>query len=64
MPELREDAPTWHVIAPDADKLIRCVADALTVAGVWADDSQMALMRGEKVYAEAHSTLIEIWSMA
>lgn len=38
--ELKPTAPVWHVVKPDADKLERCVFDALTGI-VWVDDSQV-----------------------
>lgn len=39
---LRDDAPYWHTSKPDADKLTRAIYDALTVAGVIADDRLIA----------------------
>lgn len=38
-------------VKPDLDKLTRAVFDALTDAGVWADDSRVVSMRVDKVYA-------------
>ena len=35
---------------PDLDKLVRAVGDALTLAGVWHDDRQVATITAEKVY--------------
>lgn len=40
---LREDAPTYHAQRPDATKLLRALEDALTDAGVWQDDAQVAV---------------------
>ena len=37
-PELRDTAPRFHNRTPDTDRLARLVFDALTGAGVWADD--------------------------
>jgi Holliday junction resolvase RusA-like endonuclease len=50
---LRDNAPRLHSIKPDADKLLRSTFDALTTAGVWKDDCQVAGIAGEpiKVYA-------------
>jgi crossover junction endodeoxyribonuclease RusA len=40
---------SWHVFKPDADKLLRCVLDALT--GVcWKDDSQVCAIQVMKCY--------------
>jgi crossover junction endodeoxyribonuclease RusA len=48
--ELRADAPVFHSIAPDADKLCRSIFDSLTDAGVIRDDGQIALVRCRKAY--------------
>lgn len=40
--DLRDDAPYWHQTKPDADKLTRAIYDALTAAGVIADDRHIA----------------------
>lgn len=52
--------------AGDADKVARLVLDALDVAGVYDDDSQVALLRIEKRYAEDHegeSTRVRVWGI-
>ena len=51
--ELRPNAPRLHTKKPDADKLLRSTFDALTDAGMWRDDCQVAGLSGEplKVYA-------------
>ena len=49
VPELREDAPTWHTSKPDVDKLARALLDALTLV-VWRDDSQVCDLRPRKRY--------------
>lgn len=49
--ELRADAPHFHTVTPDSDKLTRAILDALTVARVYGDDSQVCTLRVEKVYA-------------
>lgn len=48
--ELRPDAPELHVGTPDLDKIIRSVCDALTEAGVWGDDRQVAQVLATKLY--------------
>lgn len=40
-----------HTKRPDIDKLSRTILDALTTAGVWADDSQVYAMSARKTYA-------------
>lgn len=55
---LRDDAPLRHTSAPDADKLARLVLDALTVAGVVADDRYVAVLRVDKWYAHIDRTRI------
>ena len=47
---LREDAPIYHIFAPDVTKLLRSTEDALK--GVtWLDDSQVCIQSAEKVYS-------------
>lgn len=48
---LRPSAPTWPTTAPDLDKLVRCICDAVTDAGLWRDDSQVAVLQAAKRYA-------------
>jgi Holliday junction resolvase RusA-like endonuclease len=49
-PELRGDAPTYVGRAPDLDKLVRSVFDAMTDAGVWLDDAQVVKVVASKAY--------------
>lgn len=49
---LRGTAPTAHAGKPDIDKLLRSTCDALTTAGVWRDDSQIADVVTRKRYAD------------
>ena len=50
---LRGGAPRlWHAQTPDADKCLRAVCDALTFAGVWRDDRQVADLTVHKVWAQ------------
>jgi len=39
-------------VRPDVDKLTRAVLDALTMAGVYADDAQVCALRVSKEYVE------------
>jgi Holliday junction resolvase RusA-like endonuclease len=49
---VRASAPCWPTTAPDLDKLLRLVDDAITDAGVvWLDDAQVVEIRARKTYA-------------
>jgi Holliday junction resolvase RusA-like endonuclease len=53
--EFRDDAPTLHDKKPDADKLKRCVYDALTTIA-YEDDCQIAAWGGgNKFYTDAQA---------
>ena len=56
---LKENAPLWHTVTPDLDKLIRCVLDALTGI-VWKDDKQVVSIRAGKLYNCRPGVNIEI----
>lgn len=60
---LKASAPSLHTKKPDADKLVRAVADALTGLA-WIDDSQVVEMVARKEYAdlwtEEQGVLIEV----
>lgn len=47
---LRDNAPHLVGKKPDLDKLLRSTGDALTAAGVWADDSRLAQAYTVKSY--------------
>ena len=49
---LRPNAPGYHVTTPDVDKLVRGLLDALTIAGVLADDKYVVTSVGNKDYAD------------
>lgn len=40
-------------VPPDGDKLLRAVADALTIAGAWVDDSRVVDWHAREFYARA-----------
>lgn len=48
---LRDDAPKFHTVRPDALKLARSTEDACTGV-LWVDDSANVKITSEKVYAE------------
>lgn len=50
---LRDSAPVWPAVKPDVSKLVRATEDALTEAGVWRDDAQVASLVAFKTYAGA-----------
>lgn len=48
---LKASAPQRPSVAPDLDKMIRAVLDAVTDAGVWwLDDGQVAVLSAAKAY--------------
>ena len=63
---LRTDAPRWPAVKPDVDKLERAIFDALTTAGVWADDARVVHSDTWKRYAhqsEQPGVRIQIWTL-
>ncbi len=48
---LRDRAPAWPGTKPDLDKLLRSTGDALTTAGIYADDCRVVRIVAEKAYA-------------
>ena len=62
-PEIRADAPLYHTVYPDTDKLLRVVLDALTHAGWWHDDSQAHVGRVDKVFADRCGVQILAYTM-
>jgi Holliday junction resolvase RusA-like endonuclease len=60
--ELRPGSPTYHTKAPDLDKLMRAVFDALTDSGVWTDDCIAAKVVATKLYeGEGNQPGVRIW---
>ena len=49
-----------HIKKPDADNLLKPVVDALTEAGLWEDDNQIAQMFVEKRYCPRGEEGIEV----
>ena len=45
---------TWSSTKPDLDKLCRSTLDAMTDAGLIADDARVARLSAEKLFAEGH----------
>ena len=57
---LKDGAPVYHTKAPDLDKLIRCVLDALTGVA-WHDDSQVWHENSAKQYGSAEGAAIKVF---
>lgn len=57
--QVKLTAPHLHTVKPDIDKLQRAVFDALTNV-VWRDDSQVCVVRAEKVYADSPGVEVTI----
>ena len=53
---IRAASPPYPISKPDLDKLVRSVMDALTSAGIYADDSTVTTIYAMKVYADANPT--------
>jgi len=60
--ELRQDAPGYHVKAPDRTKLMRSTEDAMTGI-VYRDDSQVCTGNVEKRYGSQPGAVIAIESL-
>lgn len=60
---LKPTAPKYMSNAPDCDKCLRLIGDALTIAGVIEDDKLIALMRGTKKYADTAGTMLRVFSL-
>ena len=48
---LKPAAPTWVAVKPDIDKLLRSTFDGLTDGGAYVDDSRIARVSAEQLYA-------------
>ena len=59
VPELRDGIPP-PTVAPDLDKLVRCVCDAITDAGLWRDDAQVVTLHAAKRYGRIPGVRITV----
>ncbi len=57
---LLPSAPAGHAVRPDCDKLARGAIDALTEAGLWRDDAQVAELVATKAYAERSGLRVRV----
>lgn len=48
-------------VSPDVDKMIRAVFDALTTAGVWADDARVVDVHATEFYDDDHQAGVSIY---
>lgn len=56
-PSVKRAVPS---VPPDLDKLERGLFDALTIAGVWRDDSLVVKAHSEKLYADTQAPGVDI----
>ena len=57
---------TWDTRRKDVDNLFKSLADALTTAGIWKDDSQVVWLDAKKMIAsgdEQPHVLVRITSL-
>lgn len=59
---LRDSAPRDMTSAPDTDKLLRLVGDALEISGVVGNDSQIRTSFGDKEWGQPAGTLIRVYA--
>lgn len=56
---LKDTAPIYPTYKLDVDKLQRAIFDALTDAGIWADDGLVVDVRARKFYAGEHELALD-----
>lgn len=62
MPRPKSVSRQYPNTAPDLDKLIRGIGDALQISGVISNDGQIVAITAKKVYAETPADNgVEIW---
>jgi len=64
---LKGNAREWCDRTPDASKLVRATEDAMTDAGVWADDARVVGLSAMKVYAapdESPGAIVRVGGVA
>lgn len=60
--DVRQGAPDWPTVRPDATKLLRAIEDALTGI-VWVDDAQIVKQSVQKLYGDADEVLIHVMTL-
>jgi crossover junction endodeoxyribonuclease RusA len=58
--KVKQGAPTFKATNPDLDKLCRAVADALQIAGILQDDSQIVILEARKLYGHPYGVRVEV----
>lgn len=59
---LLPSAPMFPAKRPDVDKQLRAILDPLTGV-IWADDGQVVMCRGVKLYGDPARAEIRVWSL-
>lgn len=59
-PKKNRDREIWCDTRSDCDNLVKLFNDCLTRLGFWFDDSQVAILHFEKLYAEIPRIEVEI----
>lgn len=62
--KLKPSAPEHHLVKPDVDKLERGILDALTMAGLYGDDSQVVAVTSFKRYADHAAPGVTVTAMS
>ena len=60
MPKPKSVKRVFPIVAPDLDKLLRGIFDALTVAKVFADDAVVVRVVSEKRYADVPGCVVTV----
>jgi crossover junction endodeoxyribonuclease RusA len=60
--EVKDNAPGWKSSAPDLDKLLRAVGDALTGVA-FRDDAQIVDIAATKIYGQTPGVTIHLFSL-
>lgn len=60
---IKPTAPPHAIVTPDIDKVARLILDALTIAGVIADDRQVVTLTVSKEYVDVGqaATSVNLW---
>src|SRR5688572_25891060 len=59
---LKASAPSWVAKAPDLDKLVRAIGDALTGI-VYRDDRQIVTCEASKVFSDTPGVHVKAWEV-
>jgi Holliday junction resolvase RusA-like endonuclease len=59
---LKDSAPLWALVRPDATKLLRALEDALTGI-LWVDDAQIVKQHVEKIYGPRPGADVRVYAL-